>query len=240
MLINKQQKGRGFGWTGKMEDGRQRREDGNGWMDKIAPPFSPCLFTPKTNINFESGEIFFADCLQKRIICMRFGLIKSKLMRWMVFIFLLVSVKSFCQCPQWIGSSIENAKVLRATIQKHMNVKLKEVTDTADDKQYKLIEYRDDKGLTSFKMGWYAKKKQQGSSWVHLPAVITDITIKGPADKIDKLLEDLNNQATNCLAHSKDNKTTKFSNYIMSWDRAPDAGGIAMKYISIKAITQGK
>ena len=161
-------------------------------------------------------------------------------MRYFILFIILLPLKSIGQCPQWIGSSIENAKVLRVLIQKHLHVNWKELADTINDKQYQTIEYRDDQGLISFKIGWYVKKSLQNSRWVNLPPVVNDVSIKGPADKIDKLLDDLNNQIGSCPAHSRFKQSTKFLQYIMSWDSAVDKTGVTIKYVSIKPFSQNK
>jgi hypothetical protein len=158
-------------------------------------------------------------------------------MRKIAFLILLLPLKSLCQCPTWTGSSVENAKALKPLIQKYFQFNFKDIPDTIDAKEYKTLAYKDKKVLALFTIGWYIKNASPDINSTSFPAIVTDIIIKGPADKIDKLIAELNKQAQSCPAYSNGKEWIKFSNYIIRWEKTVDKDGVAMKYISIKPIT---
>src|SRR5690349_7344683 len=98
-------------------------------------------------------------------------------MKRLLFLLLVYqcALKSFAQCPTWVGSSIDNAKALKSLIQRHFQLTLNN-GDTIDGKHYKSLVYKDKKGWATFTIGWYVKESDQSTS---IQPTINDITIKG-------------------------------------------------------------
>lgn len=157
-----------------------------------------------------------------------------------LLLLLFLPVKIFAQCPEWIGSTIEKAEILKPLIQKHFTIAAKESSDTLTSKIYSTKTYKDEHGSFFFKIGWYVKKSIQEGKEVTLTPVVNDIAIQGEADKIDQLFKDLNEFAKSCSAYSAGDQWIKFSKFIMIVSRTKSTEEINMKTITIKPFSNYK
>lgn len=151
-----------------------------------------------------------------------------------LLILLLLPVTALCQCPDWIGSSIDKAEALKPIVQKYFQGNFVKVADSSSTGIYQNIIYQNDKEQVLFQIGWYSKREWQGNKQVILPAVVSDVVITGPADRMDRLFADLKSYAAACSAYSSTGQRVKFSRFVLSCNPGKAVQGVLMKYISIK------
>ncbi|MEI6950829.1 hypothetical protein V9K67_26855 [Paraflavisolibacter sp. H34] len=149
-------------------------------------------------------------------------------MKKLIILFFLFPLKSFCQCPLWIGSSIENAMVLKPLIQQFLLFDFN-VGDTLGNNSRKTLVFEDNQGIVSFKIRWEVNNQIAGSS-----PVVRGIHILGPAEKIDQLFDELKVKASQCQNYMAIGPVIKFSEKIMQKTEAGLKNDITLKSISIK------
>jgi len=125
-------------------------------------------------------------------------------MKKSIFIALLIPAISKAQCPQWVKGSKDSVVALLKTADSYLQFNLMARYDPAQENSIRLFD--EENNNCQFTVDFIKEPTFQGTQVVNKYNHVKSVYIKGPADRMDKFLNEyLMPAINNCITKKGDN-----------------------------------